>query len=264
VPEVKDQRGGTAHDRGGRCKTPEGSRGIAMTLQERASTSPDLVRFKNVTEEQGNGVGKQRRVNNEGDRTMKKSGSLLVAVCVAGSFCLAPLAVAETAAPAGGVVAAAAVQVTATVVKIDQKTRKVTLQAADGRKETFVVDKAVKNLEQVKKGDIVVATYAEALVYEVKKGGGATPAAGAAVGAATAKPGEKPAAVVTRERTVTVAVTAIDEKVPSVSFKGPKGNTRTIKVKDPAKLKNVKVGDSVELTYTEALALSIEKAPAKK
>jgi len=206
----------------------------------------------------------------------KRFGSAVVAVCVASSFCLVTLAAAETAAPAapatsaapataapaGGVVAAASIQVTATVVKIDHKTRKVTLKSADGREESFVVDAAVKNLDQVKKGDHVVATYAEALVYEVKKGAAA--GAKSTVSAAAAKPGEMPAGVVTRETTVTVAITAIDEKAPSVTFKGPKGNTRTFKVKDPAKLKDVKVGDHVQLTYVEAVGLSIEKAPAEK
>ena len=192
----------------------------------------------------------------------KRFESVLVAVCVAGSLCLASLAVAETAKPASGVVAAAAVKVTATVMEIDHKKREVTLKAADGREETFVVDEAAKNLDQVKKGDVLVVTYAEALAYEVKKPG--TAAAGTAVGAATAKPGEKPAGVITRETTVTVTITAIDEKAPTVTFKGPKGNTRTIKVKDVAKLKGVKVGDQVDITYTQALALSIEKAPAKK
>ena len=194
----------------------------------------------------------------------KRFGSVLVAVCVAGSLCLASLAVAETAKPVSGTVAAASVQVTATVVEIDHKKREVTLKAADGREETFIVDEAAKNLDQVKKGDILVVTYAEALAYEVKKAGAAGAAAGVAVGAATAKPGEKPAGVVARETTVTVTITAIDEKAPTVTFKGPQGNTRTIKVKDPAKLKDVKVGDQVEITYTQALALSVEKAPAKK
>jgi Cu/Ag efflux protein CusF len=195
---------------------------------------------------------------------MKRFGSVLVVACAAGSLCLASLATAETAAPTSGVVAAATVEVTATVVKIDLKKRKVTLKAADGREQSFVVDKAAKNLDQVKQGDLVVVTYAEALVYEVKKPGAAAPAAGTTVGAATAKPGEKPAAVVARETTVTVTITAIDEKAPTVTFKGPKGGTRTIKVKDPAKLKGVKVGDQVELTFTQAIALSVEKAPAKK
>ena len=60
--------------------------------------------------------------------------------------------------------------------------------------------------------------------------------------------------------TITVAITAIDPTVPSVTFKGPQGNSRTIKIKDPAKLQGVSVGDTVQLTYTEAVALTIDKA----
>ena len=190
---------------------------------------------------------------------MKRTGLVVIAVCVAGSFCLGSLAAAETAkpaAPVSGVVAAKSVELTATVVEIDHKKRTITLKAADGRTESFVVDKAAKNLDQVKKGDVVVVTYAEALAYEVKKGG----TTGSTAVAAAAKPGEKPAAVIARETKVTVTITAIDEKAPSVTFKGPAGDTRTIKVKHPEKLKTVKVGDQVELTYTEAVALTIEKA----
>ncbi len=190
---------------------------------------------------------------------MKKIGLAVIAVGVAGSLALASLAAAETAkpaAPASGVVAALTVELTATVVEIDHKTRTVTLKVADGKTETFVVDEAARNLDQVQKGDVVVVTYAEALAYEVKTGG----TTGSTTVAAAAKPGAKPAGVLARETTVTVTITAIDEKTPSVTFKGPAGNTRTIKVKHPEKLKTVKVGDQVELTYTEALALTVEKA----
>jgi predicted aconitase with swiveling domain len=190
---------------------------------------------------------------------MKKIGLAVIAVGVAGSLALGSLAAAETAkpaAPASGVVAALTVELTATVVEIDHKTRTVTLKVADGKTETFVVDEAARNLDQVQKGDVVVVTYAEALAYEVKTGG----TTGSTTVAAAAKPGAKPAGVLARETTVTVTITAIDEKAPSVTFKGPAGNTRTIKVKHPEKLKTVKVGDQVELTYTEALALTVEKA----
>jgi hypothetical protein len=60
-----------------------------------------------------------------------------------------------------------------------------------------------------------------------------------------------------------VTITAIDPKVPSVTFKGPAGNTRAIKVRYPEKLQGVNVGDTVEITYTEALAMKVEKAPKK-
>jgi plasmid maintenance system killer protein len=62
--------------------------------------------------------------------------------------------------------------------------------------------------------------------------------------------------------TVTATVEAIDAKKNRVTLKGPEGKTQEIKVKDPKNLVNVKVGDQVVLTYTEALAISVE--PAKK
>jgi Cu/Ag efflux protein CusF len=153
-------------------------------------------------------------------------------------------------------------KVTATVTALDQKNRVITLKTPDGLDYTFVVDPAVKNLPQVNVGDTVSATYTEALAYEVKKGG--TAAATETIAGGTAEPGKKPAAALGRQVTLTVSIAAIDPAVPSVTFKGPQGNTRTIKVRDPKKLEGVSVGDTVQITYTEALALKIEKADAKK
>ena len=182
-----------------------------------------------------------------------------MAACLAASLCLAAAAVAQQ--PVKGEAVLAAVQVTATVTKIQHKTREVTLRAEDGTEYSFVADAAVQNLAQVRKGDLVTVTYTEALAYEVKKGGKAD--AAAVVAGAAAPAGAKPAAVVGDKVTVTVVITAIDAKVPSVTFKGPAGNIRTIKVKDAAKLTGVSVGDTVELTYAEALAIKVEKAAKK-
>jgi hypothetical protein len=113
----------------------------------------------------------------------------------------------------------------------------------------------------MKAGDKVTATYTEALAYEVKKGG--TAGATTATAAGSAKPGAMPAGVVAQQTTVTVTITAIDPTIPSVTFKGPAGNTRTIKVMRPEKLQGVSVGDTVDITYTEALAVKVEKAAPK-
>ncbi len=184
----------------------------------------------------------------------------VVAASVAVAWCIAP--VAQSQAPPKGETVVASLTVTATVTKIDQKTREVTLKAADGKTYSFVAGEAVQNLAQVKKGDEVTATYVEAVAYEVRKGGKA--GVGAVAGAAAAPIGEKPAGVVGGQVTVTVKITAIDHKVPSVTFKLPSGDTRTIKVKYPEKLQGVSVGDTVEITYTEALALTVEAKPKKK
>jgi hypothetical protein len=192
---------------------------------------------------------------------MRKSGFWMV-VCVAVALYLTSLALAQDPpAPPKGEAALASVQVTAKVAKINQKTREVTLKADDGQEYAFVAGDEVKNLAQVKKGDLIVATYTEALAYEVKKSGKA--GATAAVAGGAAAPGSKPAGALGATTTVTVVITAIDNKVPSVTFKRADGTTRTIKVKDPEKLEGVSVGDRVEITYVEAIAIKVEKASKK-
>ena len=191
---------------------------------------------------------------------MKRFASPVAAVCAAGALSLAIVAHAEApaAAPTGeGIVAK--VEITAKVAKIDHKTREVTLKADDGQEYSFVASEEARNLDQVQVGDVVTITYAEAFVYEVQKGGQAADQ-GTVVAGGRAAAGEKPAGVIAQETKVTVWITAIDPKVPSVTFKGPGGNTRTIKVLHPEKLEGVKVGDTVEVTYTEALAISVDPA----
>jgi hypothetical protein len=191
---------------------------------------------------------------------MKHLGFRMVA-CAVGVLCLANVVLAQASAssPKGEVVVGS-VDVTATVAKIDQKTRLVTLKADDGEEYTFVASADVANLDQVKKGDLVTATYTEALAYEVKQVGktGAEMSAAAAV----APRGAKPAGGVAEQTTVTVKVAAINTKAPSVTFKGPEGK-RTVKVKDPSKLEGVKVGDTVQITYVEAVGIKVAKASTK-
>jgi len=185
------------------------------------------------------------------------------AACLAAilSVSTAAQAAPPAAAPKGEAVMASAT-VTATVVKVDQKTREVTLKREDGQEFSFVAGEDVKNLAQVKPGDMVTATYAEALAYEVKKGGEMVGPA-TVVGGGAAEPGARPAAGIARQTTATVMITAIDPKAPSVTFKGPQGNTRTIKVMHPEKLEGVSVGDTVQLTFTEAFGIKVEPAPTK-
>jgi len=59
---------------------------------------------------------------------------------------------------------------------------------------------------------------------------------------------------------VTATLHDIDKNTNNIVLKGPGGNLVGVKVKDPTKLENVKVGDQLVITYTEALAVGIEKA----
>jgi Cu/Ag efflux protein CusF len=118
-----------------------------------------------------------------------------------------------------------------------------------------------RNLAQVKPGDQVVVSYHESLAYQVKRAGQDAP--GASVGDASARtePGEKPGALEAQQITLTSTIEAIDTEAGTVTLKGPDGETVTTKVRHPDQLERVKVGDLVEFTYTEAIAVSVEPAP---
>lgn len=192
---------------------------------------------------------------------MKKP--LVVSLGLAIALALAAPAAAQKEPAKGGVVEAGYTMIKATVVKVELATRTVELKDETGKAFTISVDPALKDLDKVKAGDVVLATLTESVAYEVRK-----PGPGAAGGAVTnvepGKPGEKPSGTKKTVTTKVVTVAAIDLKTPSVTFKGPKGETKTVTVKNPANLEGVKVGDVVEITYTESLMFSVEKAPAKK
>lgn len=187
---------------------------------------------------------------------MKNFSNWKMAVPVAAALVLASVSLAQTL-PKGQAVMSS-VDITATVVKIDQKTREVTLKTNDGDEYSFVAGDDVKNLAQLKAGDLVNATYTEALAFEVRKGG--TAGSNATAAAAAAPAGSKPGGVAAAQTTVTVKITAIDTATSVVTFVGPKGNPKKLRVQDPSKLQGVKVGDTVDFTYVEAVGLKVTKA----
>jgi hypothetical protein len=83
------------------------------------------------------------------------------------------------------------------------------------------------------------------------------------VAAERAKPGEKPAGMVANAVTVVANIETIDPKKTFVTLKGPEGKIVHVKVRDPKKLENVKVGDKVRITYTQSLAVEVKKVEKK-
>jgi hypothetical protein len=109
----------------------------------------------------------------------------------------------------------------------------------------------------VKVGDKVLVGYYESLGINVFKPGEAVN--NVQIAADRAAQGEKPGGFIAQRTTVTSTVESMDKSVPSVTLKGPAGNLRTFKLKDPSRLDNVNIGDHVIMTYTEALAVSVEE-----
>jgi Cu/Ag efflux protein CusF len=72
----------------------------------------------------------------------------------------------------------------------------------------------------------------------------------------------KPGGTAATQRTITATITAIDMKVPSITFTGPNSWKYSSKVQDKEALSKVKVGDKVDIVWTEAVMISLE-TPAK-
>jgi hypothetical protein len=59
-----------------------------------------------------------------------------------------------------------------------------------------------------------------------------------------------------------VTITAVDPKVRSITVKGPNGYNYSRKVEDKKAFDQLKVGDQLDLTWTEAMLISVD--PPKK
>jgi len=148
--------------------------------------------------------------------------------------------------------------VTATIQQIDKTTRAVTLRNDKGEEDTFVAGPEVTRFDQLKVGDKVTLTYHESLVLEVRKPGAAAPPAGDMIAAGRTK--SQPGGGVVAQQTRTVTVKAIDLKTPSITVVTDDGRTVTRKVEEKKNLEGVKVGDKIDITYTQAVVIAAEPA----
>jgi hypothetical protein len=179
------------------------------------------------------------------------------------------LAAISSAAPADGTRLAredsVLVTITATVESIDLANREVTLKGPLGNSVTFTVDKRVKRLGEAKVGDLVRADYYVSIAAELRPPTAEeekTPFVLLDV-AGKAPPGDSPAAAGLRRFKVVTTVEGLDRPTRTVTVKGPRGNYLTARVADPSRLTQMRIGDHIVVTCTEALAISLEKAEPK-
>jgi hypothetical protein len=149
-------------------------------------------------------------------------------------------------------------ELTATVVSVDAAAHQVVLKGPDGNEVAVQLTDKAKNLGNLKAGDLVdiKVAHSEVVVLDtdIDKG---LPGSVERTGDVRAAPGsEKPAGEAYRQIQVQLKITHIDVKKHQVTFEGPKGNKKTVDVVRPevqAKLKDLKVGQTVTVTYTDVL-----------
>ena len=190
----------------------------------------------------------------------------LVTACMLASMVLPATAIpAETPAQASAaqpIKESETLERRATITAIDVPKRLVTLKGQDG--DVFEVEAGpeIRNLEKLKVGSVVVATYTESLALEIAAPGAATPGITSSV-SGTPTPGQRKLG---SQVTATFKVEAVDAAANKVTLSDGTGNSRTIDVRHPKaqeRLKTLKPGEMAVITYTESLALRLEEVSGK-
>jgi hypothetical protein len=154
------------------------------------------------------------------------------------------------------------VTIRATVEAIDYQSREVTLRGPRGNAITFTADERVRRLNEIRAGDEVVADYYVSLATELREPTAEEKESPLTVvaGAAKAPPSLPPGVGGVSQIRAVVTVVGIDRPAQTVVVRGPLGRYAAVRVADAARLEKLRLGDTVVATYTEAVAISVEKA----
>jgi Cu/Ag efflux protein CusF len=148
----------------------------------------------------------------------------------------------------------------ATVVAIDEQTRQITLKGSEGDEVTITAGPEVRNFDQIKRGDKVIMEYYQALAIALGPKGSGIRERVDMLDVERAKPGDKPAARMTKRIFALGTVESVDAKNNTVVLKGAL-KTVQMTVSEDVDLSKVKPGDEVEAVYTESFAVKVEPAP---
>ena len=156
-----------------------------------------------------------------------------------------------------------AVVVTSVVEAINHETRLVTLSGEEGESVTFTAGPEARNLDQVEVGDTVTVEYLQNLTIQVLAAENAEPGAGAVAVAARAEEGEMPGAAIIDAQVEVFTVEDINIEANTFKLKGADGVVNEFTAREPENLKKSAVGDVVVMTFTQAVAIAVEKNAAE-
>jgi hypothetical protein len=151
--------------------------------------------------------------------------------------------------------------VTATVADIDYTARRATLKMPDGSMVPIAVSEAAYNFDQVKVGDLVDISLTQSVAVKLEKDSGAEAGVSTSSGIERAPKGQKPQGTIYNYIDVRAKVVEVDYKTRTVHLSGPDGNVFPVVVDESIQnFEAVKVGDTVLVRYTEAVAISVRPA----
>ncbi|MCH7301341.1 hypothetical protein MBA34_20205, partial [Pseudomonas capeferrum] len=153
--------------------------------------------------------------------------------------------------------------VTTQVQAIDLEKRLVTVQGANDKPVTFQLTEKAKALPNLKVGDTVDIYVTRAVAYVLNTDVGGAPKVSDESGTIRATENNpNPGGEAFRQVRVTSQIKKIDLKQHEVSLLPPEGKLQVVKVENPdlqARMKNLKVGQTVDAIYTEVLRVETSR-----
>ena len=143
----------------------------------------------------------------------------------------------------------------ATVIAIDHTARVATLRDAKGDEITIKVPEEVTRFSSVRVGDVVKAKYRKAVIYAWKTDIAKAPRKQQSV---NKHEGDAPSGTLSRSSESDVTVVSVDVDAPSITVKTEDERTMVLQVEDKRRLKNVKAGQVIRITYVESITMAVE------
>jgi len=156
------------------------------------------------------------------------------------------------------------VSVTETVVAVDLDSRRLTLRDARGRLKQVVVADQVKRLDEVAVGDLITLKLYISDLYEVR-----APTAAElkqphveVSRAARANASSLPGGTSLKQYRSVCQIVELNALNMTGTLLDSQGNLHLVAIKNPENITKLNVGQTVVVTHTEALAVSLEKPTA--
>ncbi len=181
--------------------------------------------------------------------------ALAAALTLTGAAAIQSALAEDTMTPVAG--SATLTELSGEVVVVNPETRLMTIKTADGTFEVLRVPPEVQRLKSIKIGDKVTISETEAVLVEIEKGRDAGSMGAVPESSVEREAGAKPAGTMVDKLTLYGKVLEVDKAKSQVTVQGP-NRTVTLKVEDPALLKDLGPGDGVIARYVRVITGKVE------
>ena len=146
-----------------------------------------------------------------------------------------------------------------TIQAIDAEHRMVTFRDESGYEDTVQIGPEMKRFSELKVGDRVNFAYYQSRIIELKKRGSSTGAVGTTGTDIVRSEGALPAAAEGRQTTAVVTVISTNLDKGEIGIRTDDGRVFRRQLQDKSLLKDVVADDKVELTFTQAVLVEIDR-----